>query len=171
MFRGRRSILAGAEGTGLRGKGNALIAVDTNLLVYAHRKDSPHHEEAAAVLRQLTQGPAPWGLPWPCVHEFLAVVTHRRIYQPPTKMPLALQAMTAITDLPQVQILGETADHLSILGDLMRTPGVVGPKVHDARIAAICVGHGVSTMWSADRDFSWFSRLSVHNPLAAAKRA
>lgn len=148
-----------------------MIALDTNLLVYAHREDSPHHEAAAALLRTLAQGPAPWGLPWPCAHEFLAVVTHPRIYRPPTPASLALEAMSAVLKLPRVQVLGESSDHLSILADLLRTPGVVGPKVHDARVAAICLGHGVSSLWSADRDFSWFPALTVHNPLAVSDPA
>lgn len=142
-----------------------MIALDTNLLVYAHRQDSPHHLAAAAALRQLVEGPAPWGLPWPCVYEFLAVVTHPLIYRPPTQVAVTVDAMKAVLSLPRVQVLPESTDHLSILGDLMRTPGVVGPKVHDARIAAICIGHGVSSLWSADRDFSWFPALTVHNPL------
>ena len=61
-----------------------MIAVDTNLLVYAHREESPWHDSAYEVIETLAQGPAPWAIPWPCLHEFLAIVTHPRIYEPPT---------------------------------------------------------------------------------------
>ncbi|OLT20590.1 toxin PIN [Ornithinimicrobium sp. CNJ-824] len=142
-----------------------MIAVDTNLLVYAHRTDSPHHERASEILHQLATGPRPWAVPWPCLHEFLAVVTHPRIYRPPTAPALAVEAVQALVDVRTVQLLSETSDHLRILRGLIATPGLAGPKVHDARIAAICLGHGVDVLWSADRDFSWFPDLRVVNPL------
>jgi predicted nucleic acid-binding protein len=55
-----------------------VIAVDTNILVYAHRRDSEFHPAAAAKVRELTSGRAPWALPWPCLHEFFSIVTHLR---------------------------------------------------------------------------------------------
>lgn len=64
-----------------------MIALDTNVLVYAHLTDSPFHESALAAVTQLAEGNAPWSIPWPCIHEFFAIVTHPRIYNPPT--PLA----------------------------------------------------------------------------------
>ncbi|GGK60908.1 type II toxin-antitoxin system VapC family toxin [Ornithinimicrobium pekingense] len=142
-----------------------MIAVDTNLLVYAHRTDSPHHARASEILHGLATGPRPWAVPWPCLHEFLAVVTHPRIYRPPTAPALAVEAVQALVDVRTIQLLSETSDHLRILRGLIVTPGLVGPKVHDARIAAICLGHGVDALWSADRDFSWFPALRVVNPL------
>lgn len=142
-----------------------MIALDTNILVYAHREDSPHHEAAAQALDELAHGRAPWAIPWPCLHEFLAVVTHPRIYRPATTTEVALAAVRSLLALPHVHPLTETTDHAEILGELLGGPGVVGPKVHDARIAAICLGHGLSQLWSADRDFSWFPALRVVNPL------
>ncbi len=67
-----------------------MIALDTNLLVYAHREDSPHHLAAAQALRAAVAAPGGCAIPWPCVHEFLAVVTHPRIYDPPTPVATAL---------------------------------------------------------------------------------
>lgn len=143
-----------------------MIAVDTNVLVYAHRADSPHHAPASEVLRSLAAGRGTWAIPWPCLHEFLAVVTHPRIYRPPTAPVVAVEAVQSLLALPNLRLLSETTDHGAILGRLLQTAGVVGPKVHDARIAAICLGHGVDALWSADRDFSWFPELRVRNPLA-----
>ena len=142
-----------------------MIAVDTNVLVYAHREDSPHHHAARNALRDLARGHAARAVPWPCVHEFLAVVTHPRIYVPPTPMPAALAAVDAIAALPAVRLLGETTVHLDVLQRLLSGGGVTGPRVHDARIASICIAHGVSELWSADRDFSWFPELRTVNPL------
>lgn len=142
-----------------------MIALDTNLLVYAHREDSPDHAAASAVLLDLVHSGRPFGVPWPCLHEFLAVVTHPRIYRPATPQPVAVEAVVALTDLEQVHVLSEGRDHLSLLQELLAGSGVVGPAVHDARIAAICLSHGVDALWSADRDFGRFPRLTVHNPL------
>ena len=141
-----------------------MIAVDTNVLVYAHREDSPHHASALSALHSLATGPDRWAIPWPCLHELLAVVTHPRIYDPPTAPDVALGLLSELLSLPNLTPLSETRDHAMLLGELI-APGVVGPKVHDARVAAICLGHGVSELWSADRDFSWFPRLRVRNPL------
>jgi len=52
-----------------------MIAVDTNLLVYAHREDSPWHDAALAKITEFAEGKSPWSIPWPCIHEFLAIVT------------------------------------------------------------------------------------------------
>src|SRR5437867_4319682 len=51
-----------------------MVAVDTNLLVYAHREDATWHKEAGANLLELANGNERWAIPWPCVHEFLAIV-------------------------------------------------------------------------------------------------
>lgn len=144
-----------------------MIALDTNLLVYAHREDSPHHQAAVQVLTRAVRAPAGVALPWPCLHEFLAVVTHPKIYAPATDPGLALAAVRALVDEPGVHLLSEARDHLGQLAALLGPGAVVGPRVHDARIAAICLSHGVDELWSADRDFSWFPQLRVVNPLAA----
>lgn len=142
-----------------------MIAVDTSLLVYAHREDSPHHAPAAQALRRIATGTQPWAVPWPCVHEFLAVVTHPRIYRPPTPLEVALEAVHVLLAAPRVHLLAEAPAHASVLAELVRSSGVTGARIHDARIAAICLAHGVDALWSADRDFSWFPALTVINPL------
>ena len=142
-----------------------MIAVDTNILVYAHRQDSPRHDAAQAALQSLALEHRRWAVPWPCVHEFLAIVTHPRIYRPPTEMPDALATITALSSLPGLTMISETPRHTTRLSDLLNTSGATGPKVHDARIAAICLDHGVSELWTADRDFSFFPELRTSNPL------
>ena len=72
-----------------------MIAVDSNLLVYAHREDSPWHDAAFDRIRDLAEGRAPWAIPWPCIHEFLAIVTHARIYAPPTPVETAVDQVDA----------------------------------------------------------------------------
>ncbi len=72
-----------------------MIAVDTNILVYAHREDSPWHERAHQEVTTLANSEKPWAIPWPCLHEFLAIATHPKIYQPPTPLAIALDALSA----------------------------------------------------------------------------
>ncbi|BDU05208.1 PIN domain-containing protein [Nocardia cyriacigeorgica] len=142
-----------------------MIAVDTNLLVYAHRKDSPFHEAAAARVRELAESPAQWAIPWPCLHEFYSIATHPRIYSPPSTADQAIDQIEAWLGSPTLILLAESEMHWTVLRALLLDGAVQGPMVHDARIAALCVGHGVRELWSADRDFSRFPRLTTRNPL------
>lgn len=143
-----------------------MTAVDTNILVYAHREDSVHHEAALVTIKRLAEGTVAWAIPWPCLHEFLAIVTHPRIYKPPTPLADALIQADRWMDSPSVVFLAEdSAGYWPALRDLLVAGGVVGPRVHDARVAAICLRNGVDRLLSADRDFSRFPNLRVVNPL------
>ncbi|MCS6951478.1 MAG: PIN domain-containing protein [Bryobacterales bacterium] len=142
-----------------------MIAVDTNILVHAHRAESPWHKTADRRLAELAEGGAPWAIPWPCLHEFLAIVTHPRICSPPTPLPHALEQVACWLESPTLNVLAELAGYWEILRDTLAGSRVTGPRVHDARIAALCRQHGVRTLWSADRDFTRFAGLRVVNPL------
>jgi len=142
-----------------------VIAVDTNILVYAHREDSPFHAAAARCVAGLAEGAAPWAIPWPCLHEFLAIVTHARIYDPPTPPAAALDQVDAWLEAPSLVLLAESEQYWTELRSLVTAGRVTGARIHDARIAALCQQHGVRELWSADRDFSRFPDLAVLNPL------
>ena len=142
-----------------------MIALDTNILVYAHREDSPFHEAARERVAKLAEGAETWSIPWPCVHEFLAIVTHPRIYLPPTPLTQALDQMDAWLESPTLILLAESDTHWPTLRSLLVAGRIEGPRVHDARIAALCQQHGVRELWSADRDFNRFGGLTVVNPL------
>jgi uncharacterized protein len=142
-----------------------VIAVDTNILVYAHRRDSPWHAPASAAIERLAHGQARWALPWPCVHEFFGIVTHPRIYSPPSTVEQAIDQVDAWLECPTLEPIGEDLGYWEKLRELLRDAKVTGPRVHDARIAALCVLHGVRELWSADRDFSRFPQLTTSNPL------
>jgi predicted nucleic acid-binding protein len=101
----------------------------------------PFHGPAAAVICELAESPVGWGLPWPCIHEFYAKVT-----------------------------LGEAHAHWPRLSGLLTDGRVQGPMVQDARIAAICLSHGVSEFLTADRDFGRFPALHTRNPLVVPER-
>lgn len=142
-----------------------MIAVDTNILVYAHRADSPFHDRARALVERLATAVQPWAIPWPCAHEFFAIVTHARIYKTATPTATALAQLGALRSLGNVAFLAEDEAHLRHLAPLALAAKLQGGAIHDARIAAICLAHGVAELWSADRDFSRFPALAVRNPL------
>jgi hypothetical protein len=142
-----------------------VIGIDTNILIYAHRKDSPWHVAAAMLIKQLAEGMKPWFIPWPCLHEFIAIVSHPRIYLPPSTLTEAFSQIDAWINSPSLLVGAEGTTYLSNLKRLSTAAHVSGPMIHDARIAALCVEHDVDEFWSADRDFSRFSELKVRNPL------
>ena len=143
-----------------------MIAVDTNLLVYAHRAESEWHDRADACIRELAEGRAAWAIPWPCIHEFLAISTHPKIWNPPTPIEAALDQVDAWIESPSLVLLAEGHEHWSELRTQIEAGRIAGPRVHDARIAALCLAHGVRELWTADRDFSRFANLATANPLA-----
>jgi uncharacterized protein len=142
-----------------------MIAVDSNILVYAHRADSPWNEAATTWLDTLAQQGTSWGIPWPCVYEFYTIVTHPRIYAPPSSPKQAIDQIEAWFEAPELTLLAEDGAHWAILKEQLVRGKITGPQVHDARIAALCLAHGVSELWTADRDFGRFPELRTRNPL------
>ena len=142
-----------------------MIALDANLLVYAHRVENPFHTVASKLMHELAESKAAWAIPWPCLHEFYGVVTHPRIYSPPSTPDIAIHQIEVWLESPTLHLLSETPEHWHYLRQLIAKAKVQGPMVHDARIAALCLTHGVRELWSADRDFSRFPSLRVRNPL------
>jgi toxin-antitoxin system PIN domain toxin len=145
-----------------------VIAVDTNILVHAHRADSEWHAIADSSIASLAESGAIWAIPWPCVHEFLSIVTHPRIFDPPTPLSDAIMQVECWREVPRLSFIGEAPGYWAALRTLLERGRVRGARVHDARIAAVCLQHGVTQLWSADRDFSRFPSLKVVNPLARA---
>ena len=145
-----------------------MIAVDTNLLVYAHRRDSEWHAPAERVVRSLAEGSSPWAIPWPCLHEFLAIATHPAIYDPPTPLERALRQVDAWLAAPTLALLAERGGYWERLRGLLGAGRVSGPRIHDARVAALCLAHGIRELWTADRDFGRFPELATRNPLTAS---
>ena len=144
-----------------------MIAVDTNVLVYAHRREARVGATAHALMADITRSDRPWAIPWPCCYEFLSVVTNRRIWKDHATSPLkAWRQFQAWSGSPSNRMIGETEDFEAVLRRFVVRPRVVGGVIHDARIAAICVAHGVETLLTRDRDFSLFPELRTQDPFA-----
>ena len=144
-----------------------MLAVDTNLLVYAHRREAPEHDAAGRVVRDLAEGSQAWAIPWPCIYEFFSVVTNPRIWKDRASTPVqAWEQIDAWVGSPGLRLLSETQGFETVLAGLLSNPRVRGPVVHDARVAALCLAHGVETLLTRERDFSLFEELRTRNPLS-----
>lgn len=142
-----------------------MIALDTSVLVHAHRHDSPSYERPRAAVTALAEGAAPWAVPWPCVGEFYSAVTSSRGLTPPTEPTAAVDQLDAWLGSPSVVLLGETAGTWSRLRLILTEVSLRGTRMHEARIAAICLDAGVDELWTADRDYSRFPAVHTRNPL------
>lgn len=147
-----------------------MIALDTNILVYARREEAPHHAAARALLERLAEGAEPWALPWPCVYEYLRVVTHPRVFDPPTRLEDALLDLESLLSSPSLLLLGEGPAHRAHMARAVREAAASGNLAHDAHIAALVVEHGVSELLTVDRDFARFPGVRTRDPFAAPTR-
>ncbi len=145
-----------------------MIALDTNVLIALHRSDAAGHASAIQAYHDAGGDDAPWALPWPCVHEFIGIATHPRIFSPPSLLDQAVEAVARWRARPGTRLLHEDDSYWPTLVSLLAASGITGPRIHDARIAALCLHHEVRELWTADRDFSRFPRLRTRNPLVAA---
>jgi hypothetical protein len=136
-----------------------VIAVDTNILVYAHREELPQHAVARARLTALAEGDAPWAIPVFCLGEFLRVVTHPRLFDPPHTIEEGCGALDRILESPSLRILNPAERFWAMLAEAVREADATGNLVFDAQLAALCREHGVSALLTEDRDFDRFSGL------------
>lgn len=129
--------------------------------MYAHRADFPQHEPARAILKGLVEGSSAWALPVFVLAEFLRVVTHPRILDPPTDEATAVAALESVVASHSVRVLNPGQEFWGILKELVIEARARGNLVHDAQIAALCLEHGATTILTEDRDFHRFTDLTV----------
>jgi uncharacterized protein len=99
------------------------------------------------------------------MHEFYAIVTPPKIYNPPSTNDEAIKQISAWIASKSLVVIGETGAHWVTLKSQVIAGKVVGPQIHDTRIAALCLQHDVHELWSADRDFTRYPLLKTRNPL------
>jgi len=134
-----------------------VIAVDTNVLVFAHREELPEHERALRWLRHLATGVVPWALPIFCVGEFFRVVTHSRVFAPPSTLVQAIDAMRGLRTSTSLRVLNPGAQFPRLFEEMLQQADARGNLVFDAQIAALCREHGVDRILTMDRDFARFT--------------
>ena len=144
-------------------------AVDTSILVYALARSDPRSVKARELLSSLAGGTAPWAIPWPCVYEFLRLVTHPRVFHPPMSLTAARTDLNAVLASPSLVLLSESDRHGEVLQGLLKESAVTGNLLHVAHIATLCREHGVSELFTADIDLVRFVGLKVTNPFETAE--
>jgi toxin-antitoxin system PIN domain toxin len=138
-----------------------VIGVDTNVLIFAHRKESPRHEVALRRLTEIAESSAPWGLPVFCLAEFVRVVTHLRVFSPPSVLADALEFLDQLLQSPSVRVLLPTPGYPFAFREVCAAAAVRGNLAFDAQIAAVCQEHGIDQLLTVDRDFARFAQLKV----------
>jgi uncharacterized protein len=141
-----------------------VIALDTNILIHAHRSGTVHHQQALGLLKNLSEGAVPYALFWPSLYEFLRVVTHVRVFDPPSTIGEALEAVRDFLAPPVVRILSETDRHPQLLDRVLKESRVTGNLVHDAHLVTLAIEHGVHEILTLDGDFSRFQQVANRNP-------
>lgn len=139
---------------------------DIDVLIYAHREDSPEHERYAAWLRRLANAAAPFALSSFTLGGFLRIVTNPKIFDPPTPMDVALSFCDQLVRRPRAVLVQPGYRHWEILVDAIRMAEIRGPMVSDAFLAALAIEHGCELV-TTDSDFSRFPGLRWRHPLSA----
>ncbi len=142
-----------------------MILLDVNILVYAHREDAPDHAAYRAWLEAVINGDQAYGMSDIVLSGFLRIVTHTRVFNPPSTMEQALAFVADVRNQPNCVIVAPGVRHWSIFEDLCRSAGVKGNLVPDAYLAALAIESG-SEWITTDRDYARFARLNWRHPFA-----
>ena len=138
-----------------------MIAVDTNILIYAHRAELPKHTAASRALVALAEGQETWAVPVFCIGEFVRVVSHPRLFDPPFSAAEACEAFERVLRCPSLSVLSPGDRYPALLSTAVRDADAVGNLVFDAQIVALCREAGVTSLLTEDRDFDRFPGFST----------
>lgn len=141
-----------------------MVLLDVNVLVYAHRQDSPHHDSYRNWLEELINSEQAYGVSDLVLSGFLRLVTHPQVFNPPSTMAKAMAFATELRDQPNCTIINPGPRHWDIFSRLCRTTDIKGNLVPDAFFAALAIESG-SEWVTADRDYHRFPGLRVRHPL------
>ena len=140
-----------------------MILSDVNVLIYAHREDAADHRRFRRWLEDVIAGPEAFGVADLVLSGFLRVVTHPRIFDPPTPLPAAIEFCDFVRDQPNAVIVAPGDRHWQIFTDLCTRARVRGDLVADAFLAALAIESGCEWI-TTDRDYSRFPGLRWRHP-------
>ncbi len=138
-----------------------MIAVDTNVLVYAHRAELPKHRSALARLTALAESPEIWAIPVFCLGELARVITHPKLFDPPHTPSEAAAAIERLTASPSLRILNPGSRFPALFAEAVRAAEAKGNLVYEAQIVAVCREVGARALLTEDRDFARFPGFSI----------
>jgi len=136
---------------------------DVNILVYAFRADAPGHESHRAWLEQLAGSDEAYAVSDHVLAGFLRVVTHPRVFHPPTPIEPALAFAQALRGRPNAVAVAPGPRHWDIFTRLCGAAKARGNLVPDAWLAALAIEHGCEFV-TTDRDFARFPELRWSHP-------
>ena len=141
-----------------------MVLVDVNILIYAHREDSPRHPAYQKWMEQTVSSGMMFSVPSIVRSGFLRLVTNPRIFPSPTPLETALAVLAALTDRPNHVETHPGERHWGIFIELCRETDAKGGLVADAYLAALAIEVGAEWI-TADRDYSRFPGLKWKHPL------
>lgn len=141
------------------------FAIDVNILLYASDESSPRHSRAKEFLGKCAAGREVFCLAWLTLMSYLRMATHPSIFDNPLSHTEALGNIDALLALPHCRVIGEEENFWTVYQDITTAVPTRGNLVPDAHLAAILSGHGVTTLYTHDKDFRKFDFLKVHDPL------
>ena len=136
-----------------------MIAIDTNVLVHAHWPDSPKHRLAHARVVALAEAPSQWGIPVFCIGEFVRIITHPKVFDPPYTVEEACEALARVLASPSAVVLCPGPEYPVLLLEAIRESKAIGNLVFDAQIVALCREWGIYQLLTEDRDFDRFKNM------------
>ncbi len=141
-----------------------MLIPDVNVLIYAFRADSPRHGEYRRWLDQRLQSREPFGLSDLVLSGVVRVLTHPRVFAPPTPLARALEFVDALRQQPNVVLVNGGPRHWELFAELCLSSAARGNLVADAYHAALAIEHGAEWI-TTDRDYARFSGLRWRHPL------
>lgn len=142
-----------------------MIAIDTNLLIYAHRAAVSEHRSAQRAIQRASRNVRGWGIPLPCVAEFWSVVTHPGSLGGPSTGEQARGFLAALIADAGARLWMPGEGFWSRLTQLAADLNVQGPRVFDLQIALTAFDNGASEIWTHDHHFVGFPGIRLHDPL------
>ncbi|MGH8509072.1 MAG: type II toxin-antitoxin system VapC family toxin [Gammaproteobacteria bacterium] len=141
-----------------------MMLLDVNVLIYAHRQDAPNHDAFRDWLEDLINSDQAFGMSDLVLSSFLRVMTHPKVFNPPSSLGQALAFAGELRDQPNCIRVAPGSRHWDIFCRLCREAGVKGNLVPDAFLAALAIESG-SEWITTDRDYSRFKGLRWRHPL------
>jgi uncharacterized protein len=140
-----------------------MVLLDVNVLVNAMREDAPRHAAARGFIDRLRNAAEPFGLSELVLSGALRVLTHPRVFVPPTPVASAVAFVQVLRETPNAVVVAPGARHWTIFLDLVDRSGASGNLVADAWHAALAIEHGCEWI-SDDTDFARFPGLRWRRP-------
>ena len=140
-----------------------MILLDVNVLVDGFRQDAPRHALVRPWLEQTIRSESAFAVADLVLSGFLRVVTHPKVFDPPTPLPVALEFVDALKAQPNYVVIAPGNRHWGIFRRLCLESGIRGNLIPDAFLAALAIESG-SEWISSDRDFSRFEGLRWRPP-------